>query len=118
MIDDPLPTGLCLLALFLGAMQGRVAALLSRASTRGVAFIQLGQDQSVRGYTAVPTAIGWLAALVWGFKWWPWYWACSAVLACAVASGPLVNLRTLGGWMRMRLTCAIVIVVAATVLWI
>jgi hypothetical protein len=118
MTDDPLLTGLCLLVLFLGAMQGRVATLLSRSSSGGVPFIQLGEDHSVGAYTAIPIIVGWLAALVWGFKWWPWYWACGAVLACALASGPVVNLRTLGGWMRLRPVCAIVIIVAAAVLWI
>jgi hypothetical protein len=39
-------------------------------------------------------------------------------VAFALASGPLVNLRTLGVWMLLRLACAVVIIGSAALLWI
>jgi hypothetical protein len=88
MTDDTCPTALGLLALFLGAMQGRLATVLSRATFPV-------EDRSLGAYTPIPVLIGWLAVVVWAFRSWSWYGVVSAILVFAFASGPLVSRRTL-----------------------
>jgi hypothetical protein len=117
MSDDAFPTALCLVALFLGSMQGRVATLLSRARSGGVAFFLL-EDRSLGAYTPLPILIGWLAVLAWAFKAWSWYWPPASVVVFALASGPLVNLRMLPVWTLLRVACAVVIIGAAAILWV
>jgi hypothetical protein len=108
---NALSNTLAALALFLGATQGRLATVLSRAS-------HPTEDGSLGAYTPIPILIAWLAVMVWAFKSWSWYWIAAAIVVFAFASGPLVSSRTLAVWMPLRLACALVIIGAAAVLWI
>ena len=109
--NDSLATTLCVVALFLGAMQGRLATALSRNSAPLT-------DTSIGSYTPIPILVGWLAVVVWAFKSWPWYWVIAVIVAFAFASGPLVGPRMLGIWMLLRVACAALIIGAACLLWI
>jgi hypothetical protein len=111
MNDDIFPTALAVVALFLGAMQGRLATVLSRAT-------HPMEDKSLGAYTPIPILIGWLAVAVWAFRSWPWYWVVAAIVGFALASGLVVSRRMLRVWMLLRGACAVVIVGAAVVLWV
>ena len=111
MDDNAFPDTLAVLALFLGAMQGRLARVLSRATHRT-------DDRSLAAHTPLPILIAWLAVMIWAFKSWSWYWVVGAIVVFAFVSGPLVSSRTLAVWMPLRLACALVAIGAAAVLWI
>lgn len=106
-------TGLAVVALQLGSMEGQSDILRGRHLPFG--------PQTKNNLDALVGAtifIAWMVCSVWLFRIWPWYAWLGTTVAMMLLARHLVTHRTLDSWLHLRPQIACATAGAAGVLWV
>ncbi len=106
-------TGLAVVALQLGSMEGQSDMLRGRHLPFG--------PQTRNNIDALVGAIifvAWMVCSVWLFRTWPWYAWLGTTFAMMLLARHLVTHRTLDSWLGLRPQIALATAGAAAVLWL
>ena len=105
-------TGLAVVALQLGSMEGQSDILRGRHLPFGPQT--KGNLDALIGATIF---IAWMVCSVWLFRTWPWYAWLGTTVAMMLLARHLVTHRTLESWLDLRPRIALTTAGAAGVLW-
>ena|SRR5690242_1636354 len=106
-------TGLAVVALQLGSMEGQSDILRGRHLPFGP-----HTKNNLDALLGVTIFIAWMVCSVWLFRIWPWYGWLAITVVMMVLARRLVTQRTLNSWLSLRPHIALATAGSASVLWL